>query len=69
MKKLMTVSDYYDSLTNEDRREFRKNVRVSSDLEYYQIVYRLKNNCWKRSELNLINDMLDRGGQDVILTN
>ena len=65
----LLVRDFYLSLTPEDKKSFRENVRVASGLEYYQFTYRLRNNTWTPLELRAINKYVNKRGYSVALKN
>ena len=65
----LPVKDFYLSLTPEEKKSFRENVRVTSGLEYYQFTYRLRNNTWSPLELRAINRYVYKRGYGVVLKN
>lgn len=65
----LPVKDFYQSLTPEEKKSFRENVRVTSGLEYYQFTYRLRNNTWSPLELRAINRYVYKRGYGVVLKN
>ena len=65
----LPVRDFYLSLTPEDKKSFRENVRLTSGLEYYQFTYRLRNNTWTPLELRAINKYVNKRGYSVALKN
>lgn len=63
---ILTVKDFYYSLSNADRKTFQKNVRDLSDMEYYQFSYRLRNNTWSPLEIKTINRYIAKKGYGVV---
>lgn len=55
----MAISDYYNSLDEEDRKEFRLRVMIETGFSYSTFYYKMRNGNWTKAEVTVINSIID----------
>lgn len=55
----MVVSDYYYSLDENSKKKFRDMVIDEIGIAYATFYYKLKNNNWRKSELHIIDNIIN----------
>nr|DAY94244.1 MAG TPA: hypothetical protein [Caudoviricetes sp.] len=66
MKKIV-LSEYYEGLSNSDKKEFRENVMKQTDMSQATFYYKMRNGNWKTLEKKQISQILNRDQEDIYL--
>lgn len=54
----MVISDYYKSLSENLKEKFRKRVLDETGMSYTTFYYKLRKHNWRRSEVFIINGIM-----------
>lgn len=55
----MAISDYYNSLDEEAKKEFRHRVMEETGFSYATFYYKMRNGNWTKAEVTVINSIIE----------
>ena len=55
----MAISDYYNSLDKEAKKDFRRRVLEETDFSYATFYYKMRNGNWTKVETKVINSIIE----------